>query len=169
MDKILGILGVMILFVLDRWSKIWAMTKLRGNDSINIIDGIFKLSYVENKGAAWGMLEGQTLIFTIITVVVVGFVVFFYIKLPPIKRYAPLKMGMVVFTGGVLGNFYDRILYHRVVDMLHFYWFDFPVFNVADVFIVVSSILVAILVMFYYNEEELSFKTLLGGSNEDRN
>ncbi len=161
-DKILGIIGVAVLFGLDRWSKIWAMTELKGAESINVIDGVFKLTYVENMGAAWGMLEGQTIFFALITFVVLGFVVYFYVKLENTKRYLPFKIGLVFFTAGVLGNFYERMLFHRVVDMLHFYWFEFPVFNVADVFIVVSAIFMAILVMFVYSEDELSLKRLRG-------
>ncbi len=158
MKKLYAIIGLIVLYLLDRYSKILAVQKLKGSKSIDIISGVFRLSYVENKGAAWGMMEGQTLIFAIITVIVIGAVIWLYIGIGDGKRYLPIKAFLVVFSAGVLGNFYDRMVYRKVVDMLDFYFIDYPVFNLADVFIVVSSIAIVSLMLFYYEDDEIKFK-----------
>ncbi len=157
MDKVYAVIGVIVLFFVDKYTKIWAINNIKDKENINIIDGVFELAYVENKGAAWGMFEGATLFFAIITIVVVLAVIWTFISLGKSKKDKLLKISLVVFTAGVLGNFYERMLYHKVVDMLHFYLIEYPVFNVADVFIVVSSIVVAVLLIFFYKEDELKF------------
>ncbi len=157
MDKIYALIGVIVLFFIDKYTKLWAIKNIKDKEPINIIDGVFELSYVENKGAAWGMFEGATLFFALITLVVLVAVIWVFISLGKSKKDKVLKFALVVFTSGVLGNFYERMLYHKVVDMLHFYLIEYPVFNVADVFIVISSILIAVLLIFFYKEDELKF------------
>ncbi len=165
MDKVYGIVGVVILFFVDKYTKIWAINNIKDKEPINIIDGVFELSYVENKGAAWGMFEGATLFFALITIIVLVAVIWIFISLGNSKKDKVFKVALVVFTAGVLGNFYERMLYKKVVDMLHFYLIEYPVFNVADVFIVVSSILIAVLLIFFYKDNELKFLKFGRGKN----
>ncbi len=161
MDKLLGMLGVIAIFFIDRYSKIWAIGNLKSKKPIGIIDGVFELTYVENRGAAFGLLQNQRVLFAVITVVVVGFILLFYCKLENKKRFFALKATLVVLTGGILGNFYERMLNGYVVDMFHFYWFEYPVFNVADICIVVSSLVLCALLIFYYDDKEINVRKII--------
>lgn len=166
MKKIIGLIGVSLIVALDQWVKSLAVANLSGGRAINIIDGVFELYYTENPGAAFGMLSGKISLFAILTVVVLAILVLIYVKLPDTKRYNPLRLTIVMLTGGAYGNFIDRIGQGFVVDMFHFYWFEFPIFNVADIFIVVSCVLLTLLMLFYYKEEELDIMTMIRGHHE---
>lgn len=121
----------------DRVSKVICRQYLRPLGSIPVIKGVFHLTYVENTGAAFGMLQGNTW-FLILTSVLVSAVVAYLIwKVKPENRY--VKISLALILGGALGNLVDRVLLGYVVDFLDFrIW---PVFNIADSCVVVGAIL----------------------------
>ena len=139
--------GVALCIFLDQISKMWAHSTLRLIDSIPVINGVFRLTYCENRGAAFGVLQNQLWLFTIITVVVIGAVILFMIKRKPKNKL--LFLSLTLLTGGALGNFIDRIFRGFVVDFLDFCLINFPIFNVADCFVVVGAILLAIYILFF--------------------
>ena len=143
--------------LLDRITKDLAVKHLRGKDAINLIGNIFQLTYVENRGAAFGVLQGRQIFFYIITVVICALIVYAFLKCPKTPRYTALLLTMTFIMAGALGNFIDRVSGKFVVDFIYFRPIDFPVFNVADIFITLGCIALAIEILFVYREEELSF------------
>lgn len=140
-------IGSALLILIDQITKYWAYNNLRTARAISIIDKVFRLNYCENRGAAFGVLQNQLWLFVIITVLVIGAVIFFMIKFKPKNKL--LIGSLTLLTGGALGNFIDRIARGFVVDFLDFHLINFPVFNVADCFVVIGAILFAVYVLFF--------------------
>lgn len=137
-------------FILDRVSKLWVMNKIEGNP-VTVIDKFFYLRHLENEGAAFSILQGRTLFFIIITSVIVLFMVGFLVK----NKNKFLRLSISLILPGALGNLYDRIFNDgKVVDFLEFHFgsYAFPTFNVADCFVVVGTIFLAIYILFIYKE-----------------
>lgn len=153
---IISVISIILLTVLDRITKMWAITALSDKD-ISVWSGVFRFSLVKNTGAVFGMFEGATIILAIITVIVLLGVVWFYIKLPDDRRYAPLRVTAIFIVSGALGNLIDRIMYGFVVDFLYFELIDFYVFNIADCYITVSIIIILLLMIFKYREKDFEF------------
>lgn len=166
MKSFIALFASIILVGVDQFTKKLAVTHLMNQSDIPIIDGIFELSYVENRGAAFGMLQDKIWVFALFTVLVLTVLVIFYVRLPKHRRYIPLKIALVLLFSGAVGNFIDRVAIGYVVDMFHFYWFEFPVFNIADILIVVSCALLVLLLLFYYKEEEVDFWSIIRGKHE---
>lgn len=129
------------IVILDQISKTLAVRKLKGQASKVIIKNFFELVYVENTGAAFGILKGKQWFFylvTIVSLVVIVYVLYKYRSRIDIFVKLPLYMIM----GGSIGNLIDRILYGYVVDFFSFQFasYNFAVFNVADIAITLGSI-----------------------------
>lgn len=141
--------------VLDQWSKHLAVVYLKDKNSLDLIPGVFQLTYLENRGAAFGILQGKQWFFYISTIAIMAVIIWLYIKIPATKRYMPIRICSVLIVSGAIGNFIDRIRLNYVIDFFYFKWIDFPVFNVADIFVTVSTILLLLLILFYYKEEDI--------------
>ncbi len=141
--------------ILDQLSKYMAVHFLQGTDGIDLIPGVFRLTYLENRGAAFGVLQGQQWFFYIITSVILVVVVLAYVRIPAGRKFLPLQICAVFIVSGALGNLIDRVRLGYVVDFFYFELIDFPVFNVADIFVTVSAVLLAVLLLLYYKEEDL--------------
>lgn len=153
---ILELLAVIILVAFDQITKYLTVLNIKpGNNDISIIKGVFELTYVENTGAAFGMLKDGTLFLSIVVILVIIAVLYFKRKIPRTKHYMPLHILTLFVLAGAIGNLIDRIRLHYVVDMLHFYWFEFPVFNVADMYVVCSAGLLMILLLTKYKDLEI--------------
>ncbi|MGN0334732.1 MAG: signal peptidase II [Lachnospiraceae bacterium] len=148
--------GMFGLILFDQWTKLLAVTHLKDQEPFVIIKGVFQLRYLENRGAAFGMLQGQQWFFIIMALVVLIFVSVFYFKLPWEKKYHCLRAIGLLICSGAVGNVIDRLLRNYVVDFFYFELIDFAIFNVADVYITVGTAVLAILILFYYKEEDLS-------------
>ena len=151
-----GLILILILTIFDRLSKIWAAKTLSQGFDIVLIPRVLELHYIENTGAAFSIMTGKILFFLIITVVMCVFIVYVMLKTPAEKRFDPFFYCLVFLLSGALGNFYDRLFYHYVVDFIYFVLIDFPVFNVADIYVTVSMALIIVLILFYYNDEDMS-------------
>ena len=143
--------------ILDQLSKYMAVHFLQGTDGIDLIPGVFRLTYLENRGAAFGVLQGQQWFFYIITAVILVVVVLAYVRIPVGRKFLPLQICAVFIVSGALGNLIDRVRLGYVVDFFYFELIDFPVFNVADIFVTVSAVLLAVLLLLYYKEEDLEY------------
>lgn len=157
--KMLGIFAglFIILIVLDQYTKYIAIAYLKGKDSINIIKGVLELHYLENKGAAFGMLQGQKIFIMFIGIVFLAVLIFCLVKLPNHKKYNKLYIILSVMTAGAIGNMIDRIKLDYVVDFIYFSLIDFPIFNVADIYVTLSVIALVIVILFFYKEEDFDF------------
>lgn len=144
---------IIILFAVlsDQIAKYLAVAHLKTAGSIKLIPGLLNLSYVENKGAAFGMLQNGRALFLVLTAAVLLLLLVYTLKTKPENILYKLSVSMV--AGGATGNFIDRALRGFVVDMLEFSFIDFPVFNIADVFIVCGSILFCVYIIFFEAKE----------------
>lgn len=152
-----GILGVLFLIGLDQGSKYLAVAGLKDQPAIPIISGVFELQYLENYGAAFGILQGKRLFLLAFTLLIFLALVFVYLRIPPGRHYLPMQIICVLVGAGAIGNMLDRFLYGYVVDFLYFRLIDFPIFNVADCYVTVSCVLVLLFVLFFYREDDFSF------------
>ena len=146
---------VFLLVCLDQWTKYLAVLHLKGASPIVIIEQVFELFYLENRGAAFGIFQNQRWIFLILTTLTMFGLIWFYRRIPVKKRYLPFRICVIASFAGAVGNMIDRIKNGYVVDFLYFKLIDFPIFNVADIFVTVAAFLLFLLLCFYYKEEEL--------------
>lgn len=151
------IVGIILLCVLDQLTKIAAVDALKGKTPFILIDGVFEFSYLENTGTAWGMFSGARIYFLILTVVIVAVITYVVAIMPSERKMLPLQVVLTVLGAGALGNFIDRLLLGYVRDFIYFKLINFPVFNVADIYVTVSVICFAVLILFIYKEEDFDF------------
>jgi lipoprotein signal peptidase len=151
---------VLLLVAFDQYTKYLATQNLKGQESFVLIKNVFSLHYLENVGAAFGLFENQRIFFIISTAIILCLIIYFFVKTPKIKRYQPMLFTLLFVVAGAIGNCIDRIWLGYVVDFFYFELIDFPVFNVADCYIVVALFVFSFLLLFYYKEEELTFFSL---------
>lgn len=152
---IAGLLAGILLIFIDQWTKLLAVSHLMGQEDYIILDGVFELHYLENRGAAFGILQNQKILFVILTVLILAAIIYVYLyRIPQGKRYVTLNVIAVLFFSGALGNFIDRLAKSYVVDFFYFTLIDFPVFNVADIYVTVAAGLFLVLGLFYYKDED---------------
>jgi signal peptidase II len=120
------------IVALDQLTKALAVAHLKPRGSVSVIPGLFHLSYVENPGAAWGMLAGKQVFLVAFSLVTLGFLVWKRRQLFGSLWGATATMALLF--GGVIGNLLDRVRLNHVIDFLDFFWRQshFPAFNVAD-------------------------------------
>ena len=145
------------LIALDLWTKSAAAAVLTQNGPIVLIDGVLEFLYVRNTGAAFSLLENQQWLFIIIAVIVNLAILWIIIRSPKTRHYAPLRLVLVFVSAGAIGNVADRILLRYVRDFIYFSLINFPVFNVADIYVTVATVFLVILTLFYYKEEDFLF------------
>jgi signal peptidase II len=138
--ELLFIVGALLTLIVDQITKNLAVNYLQPVGSIPVL-GFVRLTYVENRGAAFGLLQNQTVFFVLVGVLVVGGLIASYRYLPGFSPLLNLALGLQL--GGALGNLMDRVRQGYVVDFFDLTWW--PVFNVAD-----SAIVVGVCVMAYY-------------------
>ncbi|MCL2163365.1 MAG: signal peptidase II [Oscillospiraceae bacterium] len=137
---------IAVIVVLDQWSKSIVLQVIGiGGEPITVIDRFFYIVCHRNSGAAWGILENGRIFFIVSTVVVLVFAGFYMWRI----KNTGFRILLSLFLGGAIGNFLDRLLIGSVVDFLNFYIFgyNFPTFNVADSFIVIGVISLAVYIM----------------------
>ena len=145
------------LLAFDRFTKYLAVVYLKDTAGITLIDGVLRLTYLENRGAAFGMLQGMQPVFWILTAAFLILAAWFFRKVPKTRRYLPLNICVLFLVSGAIGNFIDRIINKYVVDFIYFEIIDFPIFNVADIYVSLSVVSLVLLILFYYKEGEFSF------------
>lgn len=162
------IIGIAVLTELDQITKVLAESKLMGKPDFKVIGDAFVFSYLRNEGAAWGMLSGKINLFLIFTGIVVLLVTYVIINLPVTKKYVPLLITCTLLVSGAAGNFIDRVRFGYVRDFIYFKLINFPVFNVADCYVTVSVVLLIILILFVYKEDDFNFLKISkkGDNNE---
>ncbi len=142
---------IILGFILDRVSKVWVIDTL-ADKTISVIDNFFYLRYLENRGAAFSILQGKTIFLIVMTSLVSLAMLLVIIK----YKDKFLRVSLSLILSGALGNLYDRITKGSVTDFLDFHFgsFTFPTFNIADMFVVVGTILLAIDILFFYKEDK---------------
>ena len=150
-----GVFGIVLLLVFDQFTKYQAVHFLKDTQGFSVIPGIFKLQYLENHGAAFGILQNQRWPLLLVTILILTLLGILYCKIPDDKRYQPLRIVGIMLAAGAVGNMFDRLLWGYVVDFLYFELIHFPIFNVADCYVVIAAFVAFFLVCFYYKDEDL--------------
>lgn len=170
-----GFVTIFMIF-LDQITKWLAVVNLKNKQSFVIWKDVFELHYLENQSAAFGVdllsiiqklfqfqyfidhpdvfLKVRMAFFTVLTILVVILFIVMYYKIPWDKHFMWLKVILVFFVAGAIGNLIDRVCLNYVVDFFYFKLINFPIFNVADIYVTVAAILFIILCLFYYKEED---------------
>jgi signal peptidase II len=171
-------LAAAILVVADQITKALAVLCLKDQPAFSLIDGVFELRYLENQSAAFGVdpvsilhkifqfsyfndnpaafLRCKMLFFIILTALIMVALAIIYRRIPWNRRFLPLNLVIVGIFAGAIGNLIDRIWHSYVVDFFYFRMINFPVFNVADIYVTVSMLGLIVLLMFYYQEEDFA-------------
>lgn len=146
---ILAIIMVISLIILDQIVKYWALVVLKPIGSITVINGFFALTYVENRGAAYGSFSEHTAILAVLSLVMSLGIIYVIRNFDKYFSTKYVKWGLYLTLAGALGNFIDRAFRTFVVDMFQFTFIDFPVFNVADICVVIGAVIIIIAVLIF--------------------
>lgn len=153
MKYLKALIGAVLLIALDQWTKYMVLLHVKPIDSIPLIPGILSFTYHENRGAVWGIMQGQISILIVTTVIILTVVLWIYSRIPDTKKYRWLHFIAVLVIAGAIGNFIDRLFRHYVVDFIYFELIDFPIFNVADMYVVIAAFLLIFVSVFIYKED----------------
>ena len=154
---VFDLLFLSFLVFADQFTKYIAVLKLKNQPAFSIIDGVLEFNYLENRGAAFGMLQNQKIFFVFVALIFLGVIAYVLIKVPYEKKYRRLHVLLILIAGGAIGNLIDRLRLDYVVDFIYIVLINFPIFNVADIYVSVSTVVLVILLLFYYKEDDLNF------------
>lgn len=150
-------LGLIALVLADQFTKYIAVVHLKDQSAIPIIPDVLELNYLENRGAAFGMLQNQKIFFVFVAVIILAMIVYVLFKMPEKRKYTVLHVLLVLIAAGAIGNMIDRLRMDYVVDFISFVLIHFPIFNVADIYVTVATTVLVLLLLFYYKESDLNF------------
>lgn len=150
------ILLIALIFA-DQITKYFAVINLKDQPAYNIITGVLELNYLENKGAAFGMLQNQKIFFVFVAILFLAVILFLIIKLPAEKKFTILHILLIMIAAGAVGNMIDRLRFEYVVDFIYFSLINFPIFNFADICVTVATIVLILLIIFFYKEDDFKF------------
>lgn len=155
----LTVIAVLLLIFFDQYTKLLATEHLKDKSNLVIIKNVLELNYLENTGAAFSLMHGVSNVFQNVMIIVTPLfcflIAYFIIRLPKEKKFRPLYIDLLFVFSGALGNYIDRISHKYVVDFIYFSIIDFPVFNVADIYITCGFIYLIILLLFIYKDSDL--------------
>lgn len=141
----------LVLAGIDQIIKLIIVNNVQLNENINVLGDIFRITYVRNDGVAFGMFSGMQWLFIVITVLMLGAIIFYMFKKRPDSKLFYITVALIV--GGGIGNLIDRICYNYVVDYLSLSFFK-PVCNFADYCITIGVILLAVYLLFFADKKE---------------
>ena len=157
--KIYIIDALIILFctAIDYLTKLFAYKRLKDHPAISLIPGKLEIRYLANTGAAFGLLKNQKAFFILITSIVILTCLYLIIRLPAKKRFNLSHGCLSMILAGALGNLIDRVIYGHVIDFIYFSLVKFPIFNFADIYVTIGTLIFVILLLFIYKEDDLNF------------
>ncbi len=156
-NLIIDLIFMILLVAWDQYTKAWAVSNLKEKPAISLISGVLELNYLENKGAAFGMLQNQRIFFIFVAIIILSCIVYILIKAPCKDRYFILHLLLSLIAGGAVGNMIDRVTLNYVVDFIYVKIIDFPIFNFADIYVTVSTFVLIIVLLFVYKDNDLRF------------
>lgn len=167
---------ITLLVAIDQITKFLAAAFLKNGEPLSLIDNVFELHYLENQSAAFGVdliliiqkifrfsyfvehpdvfLQVKMFLFVILTIAVVILLYALYLRIPKERRFRYIDWILIAFIAGAIGNLIDRAIHHYVIDFFYFKLIDFPIFNVADIYVTVSAFFIIVLGLFYYKEAD---------------
>lgn len=149
---ILWIILAVLVIGLDQLTKWLVITHISATETITVLPGLFDFVNVQNTGAAFSILSGNTLILSVISIVFCIAVIVYMVKKKPKNKLLLTALGLIF--GGAVGNVIDRIFRGYVVDFIETVFIEFPVFNVADIAITCGAVLLVIYLIFFEGKEE---------------
>ncbi|MBR6271430.1 MAG: signal peptidase II [Lachnospiraceae bacterium] len=156
MKKILvPITSLILLTGFDQLTKYLARHFLSASPKV-LIDGVFELRLTFNTGAAFGILKGMNWLFYVFAAIVLAAIVYFYKKYSNYPKLKVIRILMIFISSGIIGNLIDRIFIGSVTDFFYISLIDFPIFNVADIYISWSMVLLVILLIFKFKESDFN-------------
>ncbi len=152
----IDILLLLVLLAADRLTKMWAVSTLKDSNAIPLIKNVLELYYLPNgnTGAAFGILAGHRILFLVIAIVVVSVIAYMVFNMPADKKYRIVEILLVFIAAGGVGNMIDRIINNFVIDFIYISCINFPVFNVADMYVSVCTVILAVIILFRYKEAD---------------
>lgn len=154
---IIDVIVAALLLAFDQYTKYLAIIHLKEQPAYVLIDGVLELQYLENRGSAFGILQNQKFFILFVGIVFLFVLLFFLLKLPEQKKFCILHVLLAAIISGGIGNMIDRFRLDYVVDFISFILINYPIFNVADIYVVVGTIGLFILFLFVYSEKDLEF------------
>lgn len=154
---LIDLLVMILLLAFDQYTKYLVIVHLKDQPAIVLWKDVLELQYLENRGSAFGLLQNQKFFILFVGFVFMAVILFFLIKLPKTRKYYVVHVALSAIVAGGLGNMIDRFRFDYVVDFISFVLIHFPIFNAADCYIVVFTILLFFLFLFYYKESDLEF------------
>lgn len=144
--------------ILDQFTKHLAVVHLKGQEPVQLFPRVLEFRYLENRGAAFGIFQDRQTLFLIMTAIILVLLFYVIIRMPFERRFYLLHILCAVIIAGAFGNMFDRIRLNYVVDFIYFRLVDFPIFNVADIYVTCSCIIGAVIILFgKYKDEDFSF------------
>jgi len=148
MKSISALISVLFIWI-DQYTKNVIIEMHNASESMDIIPNPFiGITYVENRGAAFGIFQGGRVFFIATTIIILIGMIYYYFKLPKTRLYNWFRIALTSIFAGAIGNFIDRFKMGHVTDFIYFKFIDFPVFNFADIFVVIGTALMCILMLF---------------------
>ena len=165
-------IGLGVSIGLDQFTKHLAVVHLKGQKPFVLIKGVFEFYYSEDcyskadKALYHVKQNGKQGFFFLIAAAVILAVLWAVYRMPAGRRYLPLMCSLFLLVSGAVGNMIDRLTQKYVVDFLYFKLIDFPIFNVADCYVVIATFSLILLFFFFYSDEELEFLSFKGAKKE---
>lgn len=155
--SVIELISICILVLIDQLTKQWAVVTLKDKPAIPIIPKVLEFYYLPNgnTGAAFGILAGQKTLFLIIGVLVIALMLYVLYQMPFGKRYQILNVLVVCIAAGGAGNMIDRAQLNYVIDFIYISIINFPIFNVADCYVSIATVLLALMLLFHFKEADL--------------
>lgn len=153
----LDVLLIAVLIIFDQFTKKLAVAKLMNQPAFVLIDGVLELDYLENRGVAFGMFQGQRFMILLVGIIFMAVLSFLVFKMPAGKKYTAMHIILSFVIAGGIGNMIDRFQLEYVIDFISFVLINFPIFNVADCYVVCGVIAMCIMLLFVFKEEDLDF------------
>jgi signal peptidase II len=153
----IDLIGIILLIAVDQLTKYLAVQQLKDKPAYIILDGILELNYLENKGAAFGMLQNQKVFFIFVAIVILSVIAYVLFKTPDHRKYRALHILLSLIAAGAIGNMIDRIRLDYVVDFIYIVLINFPIFNVADIYVTFATAILVLMLLFVYKEQDLNF------------
>lgn len=160
---VLQALACVALVIADQLTKVFARNSLNpanGGESVKVINNVFSLTYLENRGSIWGILQGKIDVLLIVSILLFAILVYVYVRMPKTKTYSLLLWIDMFMIAGAVGNTIDRIFFGYVTDFFYFELVNFPIFNFADCCITVAAFATVILILTKYKDDNFEFLSL---------
>lgn len=151
---LLIVIPSILLIYLDQITKNYASLYFK-TDKLVVINNILEFTYHENRGAAFGIMQNQHIIFYILTIIIMLLIIYYINKLELSKKNFPIFICLILIISGAIGNFINRLINKYVIDFIYFKPIDFPVFNLADTYITIAVFLFLFLSIFIYKDKDI--------------